>query len=277
MTKSTKVTASNPAANQVDSEVVQFRAEFDERSPLDQIVQDGARKMLQDAIEAEVADFLTQFSDRVDEQGRRLVVRNGHKPTRTITTGAGQLDVQQPRVRDNSPDKANRAQFSSSILPPYLRRSKSIDELIPWLYLKGISSGDFPDALQAILGENAKGLSANVVVRLKEQWTKEHETWSRRDLSDKRYAYIWVDGIHVKIRLEDEGNQKQCMLVVMDATEDGQKELIAVMDGYRESEQSWHELLVDLKQRGLALAPTLATGDGALGFWAALRVVASRC
>ena len=277
MTKSTKVTASNPAANQVDSEVVQFRAEFDERSPLDQIVQDGARKMLQDAIEAEVADFLTQFSDRVDEQGRRLVVRNGHKPTRTITTGAGQLDVQQPRVRDNSPDKANRAQFSSSILPPYLRRSKSIDELIPWLYLKGISSGDFPDALQAILGENAKGLSANVVVRLKEQWTKEHETWSRRDLSDKRYAYIWVDGIHVKIRLEDEGNQKQCMLVVMGATEDGQKELIAVMDGYRESEQSWHELLVDLKQRGLALAPTLATGDGALGFWAALRVVASRC
>ena len=204
MTKSTKVTASNPAANQVDPEVVQFRAEFDERSPLDQIVQDGARKMLQDAIEAEVADFLTQFSDRVDEQGRRLVVRNGHKPTRTITTGAGQLDVQQPRVRDNSPDKANRAQFSSSILPPYLRRSKSIDELIPWLYLKGISSGDFPDALQAILGENAKGLSANVVVRLKEQWTKEHETWSRRDLSDKRYAYIWVDGIHVKIRLEDE-------------------------------------------------------------------------
>ena len=273
MTKSTKVTASNPAANQVDPEVVQFRAEFDERSPLDQIVQDGARKMLQDAIEAEVADFLTQFSDRVDEQGRRLVVRNGHKPTRTITTGAGQLDVQQPRVRDNSPDKANRAQFSSSILPPYLRRSKSIDELIPWLYLKGISSGDFPDALQAILGENAKGLSANVVVRLKEQWTKEHETWSRRDLSDKRYAYIWVDGIHVKIRLEDEGNQKQCMLVVMGATEDGQKELIAVMDGYRESEQSWHELLVDLKQRGLALAPTLATGDGALGFWAALRKV----
>ena len=201
------------------------------------------------------------------------MVRNGHKPTRTITTGAGQLDVQQPRVRDNSPDKANRAQFSSSILPPYLRRSKSIDELIPWLYLKGISSGDFPDALQAILGENAKGLSANVVVRLKEQWTKEHETWSRRDLSDKRYAYIWVDGIHVKIRLEDEGNQKQCMLVVMGATEDGQKELIAVMDGYRESEQSWHELLVDLKQRGLALAPTLATGDGALGFWAALRKV----
>ena len=273
MTKSTKVTASNPEANQVDPEVVQFRAEFDERSPLDQIVQDGARKMLQDAIEAEVADFLTQFSDRVDEQGRRLVVRNGHKPTRTITTGAGQLDVQQPRVRDNSPDKANRAQFSSSILPPYLRRSKSIDELIPWLYLKGISSGDFPDALQAILGENAKGLSANVVVRLKEQWTKEHETWSRRDLSDKRYAYIWVDGIHVKIRLEDEGNQKQCMLVVLGATEDGQKELIAVMDGYRESEQSWHELLVDLKQRGLALAPTLATGDGALGFWAALRKV----
>ena len=157
MTKSTKVTASNPAANQVDPEVVQFRAEFDERSPLDQIVQDGARKMLQDAIEAEVADFLTQFSDRVDEQGRRLVVRNGHKPTRTITTGAGQLDVQQPRVRDNSPDKANRAQFSSSILPPYLRRSKSIDELIPWLYLKGISSGDLPGRSASNPGRERKG------------------------------------------------------------------------------------------------------------------------
>lgn len=273
MSKSTKVIASNPEGNQVDPEVLEFRAEFDGRSALDGIVQEGAQKMLQDAIEAEVADFLERHADRRDDQGRRLVVRNGRKPARQITTGAGQLEVQQPRVRDNSPEKESRVQFSSAILPPYLRRSKSIDELIPWLYLKGISTGDFPEALQAILGENAKGLSPNVVVRLKEQWTQEYETWSRRDLSETRYVYIWVDGIHAKIRLEDEENQKQCMLVVMGATADGQKELLAVVDGYRESEQSWYEVLVDLKQRGLTLAPTLATGDGALGFWAALRKV----
>lgn len=273
MTKSTKEIASNPEANQIDSEVLEFRAEFDGRSCLDGIVQEGARKMLQEAIEAEVEEFLDRHSGRRDEQGRRLVVRNGRKPARQIVTGAGQLEVQQPRVRDNSPEKERRVHFESSILPPYLRRSKSIDELIPWLYLKGISTGDFGDALQTLLGEDAKGLSPNVVVRLKEQWTQEHESWSRRDLSGKRYVYIWVDGIHTKVRLEDEENQKQCILVVMGATADGTKELIAVVDGYRESEQSWYEILVDLKRRGLTIAPTLATGDGALGFWAALRKV----
>jgi transposase-like protein len=163
--------------------------------------------------------------------------------------------------------------FSSSILPPYLRRSKAIDELIPWLYLKGISTGDFTEALQALVGEDAPALSVNVVVRLTQQWSQEYDAWSRRDLSEKQYVYVWADGIHVNVRLEDEANQRQCLLVLMGATADGQKELIAVVDGYRESGQSWYELLWGLKQRGLALAPKLAVGDGALGFWAALRKV----
>jgi len=183
--------------------------------------------------------------------------------------------VQQPRVRDNSPNKDERVQFSSAILPPYLRRSKAIEEFIPWLYLKGISTGDFSEALQTLLGEQARGLSPNVIVRLKEQWTAEYEEWNRRDLTGKQYVYLWADGIYVNVRLEDTENQRQCLLVVMGATAEGDKELIAVMDGYRESEQSWSELLVDLRQRGLTLAPLLATGDGALGFWAALRKVYS--
>jgi transposase-like protein len=229
--------------------------------------------MLQTAIEAEVHEFVSQYSDRRDEQGNRLVVRNGHLPGRELLTGAGRLEVQQPRVRDNSSDKTRRVTFSSSILPAYLRRSKTIDELIPWLYLKGISTGDFQEALQSLLGADAKGISANVIVRLKEKWGQEYDEWSRRDISDKRYVYIWADGIHANVRLEDEANQRQCMLVVMGATPDGRKELIAVVDGYRESEQSWYELLIDLKKRGLSVSPKLAVGDGALGFWAALRKV----
>jgi transposase-like protein len=158
-------------------------------------------------------------------------------------------------------------------LPPYLRRSKALDELIPWLYLKGISTGDFSEALQSLLGESAPNLSPNVVVRLKEKWGQEYDQWSRRDLREKQYVYVWADGIHVNVRLENEADQRQCLLVLMGATVAGQKELIAVVDGYRESEQSWYELLVDLKTRGLSLAPKLAVGDGALGFWAALRKV----
>lgn len=258
---------------ETDAEVVAFRAQFGDRSPLDDLVRQGAQRMLQAALEREVDAFLARYEDRRDEKGNRLVVRNGRMPSRDILTGAGPLEVQQPRVRDKSPEKAERVEFSSSILPPYLRRSKSVDELIPWLYLKGISTGDFQEALQALLGENAKGLSANVVVRLKEQWSQEYEQWRRRDLSDKHYVYIWADGIHTKVRLEDAENKGQCLLVLMGATADGQKELIAVLDGYRESKQSWRELLVDLKHRGLAIAPKLAIGDGALGFWAALAEV----
>jgi transposase-like protein len=190
-----------------------------------------------------------------------------------LLTGAGRLEVQQPRVRDNSSEKEQRVTFSSSILPPYLRRSKAIDELLPWLYLKGISTGDFSEALQSLLGADAPGLSPNVIVRLKEKWGQEYDQWNRRDLSERAYVYIWADGIHVNVRLENEANQRQCLLVLMGATVDGQKELVAVVDGYRESEQSWYELLVDLKGRGLSLAPKLAIGDGALGFWTALRKV----
>ncbi len=277
MRKSTTATRTMPAeaiaAADLDAEVVQFRAAFEERSPLDELVRQGARSMLQTAIEQEVQGFLERHADRRDEQGSRLVVRNGHLPSRTILTGAGPLQVRQPRVRDNTPDEKARVQFSSQILPPYLRRSRSVDELIPWLYLKGISTGDFTEALQALLGEQAKGLSPNVIVRLKEQWAQEYDDWRRQDLSGKHYVYVWADGIDVNVRLEDTENQRQCMLVLMGATREGQKELIAVIDGYRESAQSWMELLLDLKHRGLALAPRLAVGDGALGFWAALRKV----
>jgi putative transposase len=241
------------------------------RSPLDVLVREGARKMLQAALESEVQNFLEQHASRVDDQGRRLVVRNGHLPTREIVTGAGPLEIAQPRVRDKSPEVAERVRFSSSILPPYLRKSRSMEELIPWLYLKGISTGDFSDALQALIGPDASGFSANVVVRLKEQWSQEYDTWSKRDLTGKHYVYIWADGIYANVRLEDEANSRQCLLVLMGATAAGEKELIAVIDGYRESKQSWLELLLGLKQRGLTIAPKLAIGDGALGFWAAVR------
>lgn len=231
--------------------------------------------MLQAAIDQEVTNFIGMHSGRRDDEDRRLVVRNGHLPQRELLTGAGPLELRQPRVRDNSPERENRVEFSPSVLPAYLRRSQTIDELLPWLYLKGISTGDFREALQSLLGENAKGLSPNVIVGLKEKWSKEYEGWSRRDLTGSEYVYIWADGIHVNVRLEDPETKRQCMLVLMGATPDGKKELIAVIDGYRESEQSWRELLVGLKQRGLSVDPMVAVGDGALGFWAALRKVFS--
>jgi transposase-like protein len=262
----------SPAAT-LDPEVVEFRAQFGERSPLDELVRHGAQQMLQTAIETEVDEFLVQHAERRDARGKRLVIRNGYLPSRELVTGAGRLEVEQPRVRDNSSKRKDRVRFTSSILPPYLRRSKAIDELIPWLYLKGISTGDFTEALQALVGEDAPALSPNVIVRLTSQWSGEYDVWSRRDLSDRQYVYVWADGIHVNVRLENEANQRQCLLVLMGATADGQKELIAVVDGYRESEQSWYELLLGLKNRGLVLAPKLAVGDGALGFWAALRKV----
>jgi transposase-like protein len=262
----------SPAAT-LDPEVVEFRSQFSETSPLDELVRTGAQRMLQTAIETEVEEFVTLHRDRRDASGHRQVVRNGYQPARELLTGAGRLEIQQPRVRDNSSEKEKRISFSSSILPPYLRRSKALDELIPWLYLKGISTGDFSEALQSLLGEDAPGLSPNVIVRLKEKWGQEYDQWSRRDLSERAYVYIWADGIHVNVRLENEADQRQCLLVLMGATPHGQKELVAVVDGYRESEQSWYELLIDLKNRGLSLAPKLAIGDGALGFWAALRKV----
>jgi len=272
-TATVKTPARTTSIEAINSEVIEFREAFEARSALDEIVREGARKMLQSAIEAEVDVFLVQHADRRGEDGQRLVVRNGYLPSRELLTGAGSLEVKQPRVRDNSPSSEDRLRFSSRVLPPYLRRSKSIDELIPWLYLKGISTGDFSEALAALVGPNAPALGANVIVRLKEKWSQEYEDWSRRDLSKEHYVYFWADGIHVNVRLEDEANRRQCLLVLMGATSEGKKELIAVVDGYRESEQSWAELLLDLKQRGLAQTPLLAVGDGALGFWAALRKV----
>ncbi len=236
-----------------------------------QVLRDGAQKLLAQAVEAEVAAYVERYADQRDERGHRLVVRNGHKDERQIQTGIGPLTVRQPRVDDQRVDaEGQRIRFTSSILPPYLRRTQSLEELIPWLYLKGISTGEFSEALAALLGPGAPGLSASTVVRLKEGWQKDYEAWSKRSLADKRYVYFWVDGIHFNIRLEGE---RQCILVVIGATPEGKKELVAVQDGLRESEQSWRELLLDLKARGLAQPPKLAVGDGALGFWAALRKV----
>ena len=250
------------------------------RSVLDGIVREGAEKMLACMLEKEIGEFLERHGEIVDSEGRREIVRNGYLPEREVLTGAGALRVKQPRVADRRDVAADdKVRFSSSILPPYLRRSKNIDDLIPWLYLRGVSTGGFSDALQALVGPEAKGLSANVVTRLLEGWKSEYELWNRRDLSSKEYVYFWADGIHFNIRLEED---RQCILVLMGATKDGRKELIDILDGFRESEQSWRELLCDLKARGLKKAPKVAVGDGALGFWKALRKVfpktrAQRC
>jgi transposase-like protein len=241
-------------------------------SCLDEILRDGAREMLGRAIEDEVAVFVGARSHLVDEGGHRLVVRNGHLPERSIQTPMGEIPIKQPRVRDRR-DADEREGFQSSILPPYLRKTKSLEDLLPWLYLKGISTGDFSEALQALLGPDAAGLSASTITRLKAGWEQEYKDWSKRSLQSKRYVYLWADGVYFNIRLEDPGNSRQCILVLMGATAEGKKELIAVSDGYRESEQSWYELLQGVKQRGLTIAPKLATGDGALGFWKALRKV----
>ena len=215
MVKATTARELNPDADQVDPEVIAFRAQFDEQSPLDELVRLGAQRMLQSAIEAEVQEFLEQHRERTDEKGRRLVVRNGQLPTREILTGAGPLEIGQPRVRDNSPNQEQRVCFSSKILPPYLRRSKSINDLIPWLYLKGISTGDFAEALQCLLGEDAKGLSPNVIVRLKEKWSKEYDAWNHRDLKDKQYTYVW-GGRHPRQRTAGKRGKSAAMHARLD-------------------------------------------------------------
>lgn len=233
---------------------------------LTQILREGAQQMLAVAIQAEAQEWIESHAHLVDEKGRRQVVRNGSMPERTIVTGIGEVQVQQPRVHDRRRE-GERERFTSQILPPYLRKTKSIDELIPWLYLKGVSTSDFSEALGALLGPTAAGLSASTVTRLKACWEDEFREWSKRSLEGKKYVYVWADGIHFNIRLEED---RQCILVLMGATEEGTKELIAVQDGHRESEQSWKELLLDCKARGLTVDPKLATGDGALGFWKAL-------
>jgi putative transposase len=239
------------------------------RDVLTEILHTGAQQMLATAIEAEVTEWIDRHAHLTDERGHRQVVRNGYHHPRKITTGLGQLDVQQPRVHDRRPD-SEREKFTSKILPPYLRKTKSIEELVPWLYLKGISTGDMNEALQSLLGPACPGLSASTVTSLKKSWEAEFKEWNKRSLEGKEYVYVWADGVHFNIRLEED---RQCILVLMGATKDGKKELIAIQDGYRESEQSWKELLLDVKARGLAIDPKLATGDGALGFWKALAQV----
>ena len=234
---------------------------------LTEILRSGAHALLTQAVEAEVAAFLHRHCDLKTDVGRRRVVRHGHLPEREIMTGIGPIGVRQPRIRDREGAAGERIRFNPTILPPYARRTKSLEVLIPILYLKGISTGDFEEALAALVGKDAPGLSASTIARLKEGWTDEHERWLKRDLSMKRYVYFWADGIHLEARLE---NQAQCILVIIGATLEGKKELIGFTDGMRESAQSWRDLLLDLKRRGLAAAPELAVADGALGFWKAL-------
>ena len=239
-------------------------------SALDDIVREGARRMLQQAIEQEVADYIERHRDCRDDSGRRLVVRNGHKPPRAIATPAGPLQVRQPRVDDRRTGAdGERMRFTSAILPPYLRRSRKREDLVPWLYLKGVSTGGFPEAL-GCLGLDGSGFSPASVVRMKEVWQQEWDQWNRRPLEGKRSVYVWADGIYCDLRLEE---GRPCVLVLMGAPADGTKELMAVLDGERESEQSWRELLLDLKSRGLNEPPRLAVGDGALGFWKAMAQV----
>jgi putative transposase len=238
--------------------------------PLTEVLRDGARALLAQAVEAEVATLLSRYADQSTDDGLRRLVRHGHLPEREIMTGIGPVAVRCPRVRDRVGKGSERIRFSSAILPPYARRSKSLEVLIPILYLKGVSTGDFEEALVTLFGKDASGLSASTIGRLKEAWSEEHTRWSKRDLSAKRYVYFWIDGIHVQARLEHDA---QCLLVIIGATPEGKKELVGLTDGVRESTRSWKELLLDLKRRGLSMGPELAVAAGALGFWQALEEV----
>ena len=253
-----------------DTNVFQLSQPGTFTDPLTEVLRTGARALLAQALEAEISSLLSCHADKLTDNGRRRLVRHGHLPAREIMTGIGPVAVHCPRVRDRGSEGCERIRFSSAILPPYARRSKSLEVLIPILYLKGISTGDFEDALIALLGRDAGGLSAATIGRLKEAWSEEHARWSKRDLSTKRYIYFWVDGIHVQARLED---TTQCLLIIIGATPEGRKELVGLTDGVRESAQSWRELLLDLKRHGLSIGPELAVADGALGFWQALEEV----
>jgi putative transposase len=240
------------------------------RSLLDEVVRDGARQMLEAALKAEVADYIERFADQLDANGHRLVVRNGYHQQREVVTAAGAVSVMAPRVNDKrvDPDSGERQRFASAILPAWARKSPQITEVLPLLYLHGLSSGDFGPALEQFLGTGA-GLSASTITRLTAQWQDEARGFGQRDLSGTDYVYLWVDGIHLKVRLDQ---QKLCLLVMIGVRADGRKELVALTDGYRESTESWVDLLRDCRRRGMT-APVLAIGDGALGFWKAVREV----
>jgi transposase-like protein len=239
-------------------------------SSLDEICREGARRMLAAALEVEADEYISTLVDQLDEGGRRLVVRNGHARPRTITTAAGAVEIRAPRVNDRrvDPDSGERARFKSSIVPPWCRKSPKVSEVLPLLYLHGLSTGDFAPALTEFFG-SAAGLSASVITRLTTQWQDEQRAFMNRSLADRDYVYIWVDGVHFNVRLEE---ARLCCLVIVGVRLDGTKELVAIADGYRESTDSWADLLRDLRRRGMR-APMVAVGDGALGFWAALRDV----
>lgn len=243
-----------------DSKIVQLNKPV--KDPLHEVLQRGARELLAKAVEAELNTLLTQYAS-LEINGKKAVVRNGHLPERTIQTGLGDIPVKVPKVRDRS---GQGLKFNSALVPPYLKRTKAIEEFIPWLYLRGISTGQMQPALESLLGEEAKGLSANTVSRLKQQWEQDYDTWRQRDLSKRRYVYIWADGIYSNVRMDD----KLCLLVIIGSDDTGRKEVLAVVDGYRESEASWFEVLSQLESQGLTIPPKLAVGDGALGFWKAL-------
>ncbi len=249
MTKSTLRALSQPVEQVTD--------------PLTELLRSGARELIAQAVEAELQVLLERHAEHRLPDGRKAVVRNGYLPERTVQTGIGDVEIKVPKIRDRS---GSGVRFNSSLLPPYLKRARSVEELLPWLYLKGVSTGDYQDALAALLGDQAKGLSANTISRLKQHWIDEHRDWCQRDLSQKRYVYWWADGIYSKVRMDD----RLCLLVIIGVTEHGRKELVAVEDGYRESDASWSELLLSLRERGLTTSPKLAIGDGALGFWKAL-------
>ena len=252
-----------------DTLILPFRQLGKIDDPLTEIAREGARRMLAEMLKAEADAFVAKFSDERLGDGRQRVVRHGFGPERQIQTGIGPLDVQRPKVRDraaaNTPD--TRIRFTSNILPKWARRSVSLDALLPVLYLKGISTGDFQEALSALLGTDAPNLSPGVLARLTAGWQADYDTWTQRDLSARHYVYIWADGVYLQARMEENA---ECMLVIIGATPEGKKELIGFQVGLRESAQSWHELLTDIKGRGLAIAPEIAVGDGAMGFWNAL-------
>ena len=231
-------------------------------NPLNELLKQGAQQLLAQAIEAEVQVLLEQLS-ALQVNGKQGVVRNGYLPERRLQTGLGDIPVKVPKVRDRT---GSGIKFNSKLVPPYLKRTKNIEELVPWLYLRGISTGDMQPALESLLGKEAKGLSANSVSRLKQQWEAEYEQWRKRDLSKRQYVYVWADGVYSKVRMDD----KLCLLVVIGVDDTGRKEVLTVVDGYRESEASWLEVLTQLQSQGMTIAPELAIGDGALGFWNAV-------
>lgn len=243
-----------------DSNIVQLKSPTEDA--LGELLKRGAQQLLGKAIEAELAELLAQYKSEIIGN-KQAVVRNGHLPERTIQTGLGDIPIKVPKVRDRT---GKGRIFHSQLVPPYLKRTKSLEEFIPWLYLKGISTGEMQPALEALLGEGAAGLSANTVSRLKQSWEQDYDQWRKRDLSNRRFVYIWADGVYCNVRMDD----RLCLLVVVGSDDTGRKEVLAVVDGYRESEASWTEVIEQLESQGLQTPPDLAVGDGALGFWKAL-------